>query len=77
MSFEPWQLALIDAAGYNGIREEHIEAVAREIITSGKTVITRAEPERACRAAFVDPDNFTPEALERLERRLNAELAKP
>lgn len=24
--FEPWQLAMIDEAGYNGIREEHIES---------------------------------------------------
>ena len=23
--FEPWQLGLIDEAGYNGIRPEHIE----------------------------------------------------
>lgn len=31
MAFEAWQLGLIDAAGYNGIRQEHIEAVAQEI----------------------------------------------
>ena len=31
MAFEAWQLGLIDSAGYNGIREEHIEAVAKEI----------------------------------------------
>lgn len=24
MPFEPWMLAMMDQAGYNGIREEHI-----------------------------------------------------
>ena len=29
--FEPWQLAMIDEAGYNGIRQEHIESTVGEI----------------------------------------------
>ena len=30
MPFEPWMLAAIDGAGYNGIREDHIDAVRRQ-----------------------------------------------
>ena len=29
--FEPWMLAAIDDAGYNGIRDEHLDRVANEI----------------------------------------------
>ena len=29
--FEPWQLAMIDDAGYNGIRDEHIDCVAQSL----------------------------------------------
>ena len=29
--FEPWQLGLIDEAGYNGIRPEHIRRVGDEL----------------------------------------------
>ena len=32
MTYEPWMLAAIDQAGYNGIREEHIIAVANELV---------------------------------------------
>lgn len=35
MPFEPWQLAMMDQAGYNGTREEHIEEVAQEILNMG------------------------------------------
>ena len=32
--FKPWQLALIDEAGYNGIREEHIQRVAESLLST-------------------------------------------
>lgn len=35
MPFEPWQLAMMDQTGYNGIREEHVEEVAQEILQMG------------------------------------------
>ncbi len=31
MAFEGWQLAMIDEAGFNGIRPEHIHRVGDEI----------------------------------------------
>ena len=44
--FEPWQLAMIDEAGYNGIRDEHIEKVAESLLASGLTEIDRSTFER-------------------------------
>ena len=37
MSYEPWMLAAIDQAGYNGIRNEHISAVAVDLLHTGMT----------------------------------------
>ena len=70
--FEPWMLAMMDQAGYNGIREEHIEEVAREILKMGITEVSYADFDRACSRCGVDPDNFNQAALAALERRLNA-----
>ena len=33
--FKPWQLAVIDDAGYNGIRDEHIDRVAQSLLATG------------------------------------------
>ena len=72
MPYEPWMLAAIDQAGYNGIRQEHIDAVAREILCSGITEVSRADFDRACRCCGVDPDQFTQADLDKLQERLNA-----
>ena len=32
MCYEPWMLAAIDEAGYNGICDEHIERVAKKLL---------------------------------------------
>ena len=37
--FEPWELGMIDEAGYNGIREEHLEKVAASLLSTGMTEI--------------------------------------
>ncbi len=71
MAFEAWQLGLIDSAGYNGIREEHIEAVAQEIEKTALTEIDTETFRAACYSAGVDPDNFTQSDLDRLEDYLN------
>ena len=63
MSYEPWMLAAIDQAGYNGIRNEHINAVE----------IDRSTFEAACRRCGVAPDSFTQEDLNKLECVMNAE----
>ncbi len=73
MSYEPWMLAAIDQAGYNGIRNEHISAVAAELLHTGLTEIDRNTFEAACRRCGVAPDCFTQEDLNKLECVMNAE----
>ena len=71
MSYEPWMLAAIDQAGYNGIRDEHIIAVANELLKTGKSSISRADFERACSRCGIDPSTFTQRDLNTLEDYLN------
>lgn len=73
MSYEPWMLAAIDQAGYNGIRNEHISAVAAELLHTGLSEIDRSAFEAACRHCGVAPDRFTQEDLNKLECVMNAE----
>ena len=73
MSYEPWMLAAIDQAGYNGIRNEHISAVAAELLHIGLTEIDRNTFEDACWRCGVAPDRFTQEDLSKLECVMNAE----
>ncbi len=69
--FEPWQLAMIDEAGYNGIREEHINKVAQSLLSTGMTRIDRTTFEYHCRKCGIDPDNFSQEDLRQLERKMD------
>lgn len=69
--FEGWQLGLIDEAGYNGIRYDHIERVANEIREMGVSYVDNAVFERACRNCCIDPGNFTQSDIDDLERVLN------
>lgn len=71
MPIEPWMLAMMDQAGYNGIREEHIEEVAREILKMGITEVSYTDFDRACGRCGIEPNNFTQADLDALERRLN------
>ena len=71
MMFEPWMLAMMDQAGYNGIREEHIEEVAQEILSMGISEVSRQDFERACWNCNIDPDNFTQENIDCLQERLS------
>lgn len=71
MLFEPWQLAMMDQAGAFGIREEHIEEVAQEILSMGISKISRQDFDRACWHCNIDPGNFTQADLERLQEKLN------
>lgn len=68
---EPWMLAAMDQAGYNGITDDHINVVASEILKKGITQVSRQDFESACRRCGVNPDNFTQDALDALEDRLN------
>lgn len=69
--FEPWMLGAIDEAGYNGIRDEHRNAVAREILSSGLTEVSRSDFDRACRRCGIDSNNFTQRDLDLLQDMLN------
>ena len=71
MAFEPWHLAAMDEAGYNGIRMEHLERVAREIEKLPQDVIDTDAFRTACRRAGVDPDNFNQGDMDDLQCYLN------
>lgn len=68
---EPWQLAMIDEAGYNGIQDEHIGRVADSLISAGLTVIDRSAFDYHCHQCGIDPDNFTRVDLDRLQEMMN------
>lgn len=69
--FNPMELAMIDAAGYNGIREEHIAEVAKSLLSTGLTEIDRETFERHCYKCGIDPNNFTQSDLDDLLEKLN------
>ena len=71
MAYEAWQLGLIDSAGYNGIREEHIEAVAKEIEKLPQNNIDNSAFQSACYRAGVDPNNFKQSDIDSLQDYLN------
>ena len=71
MFYEPWKLAAIDQAGYNGITDAHIDAVAEEILKTGITQVSREKFNAACYRCDVNPNNFTQDDLNALEDRLN------
>lgn len=73
MGFEPWMLVAMDDADFNGITDEHIQRVARELQKLGETYVDRQAFNRACFAAGIDPENFTQEDLDELERMLNGD----
>ena len=70
MSFQPWMLGAIDDAGYNGIRDEHIDKVADRLLATGQTEIDRATFDDACRRCGIRPDLFTQDDLDRLQEEL-------
>ena len=70
MDFNPWELAAIDRAGYNGITNEHIELVAKELKRTGMTEISYEQFSNACMRCGIDADNFTQDDLVELERKL-------
>ncbi len=69
--FEPWQLGMIDAAGYNGINDGHIEKVAESLLSTGETEIDRSTFEHHCRINGINPSNFNQSDLDRLQKKLN------
>ena len=70
--YEGWKIAAFDRAGYNGIREEHIDDVAKELAATGLTTITREDFDRACLRCGIDGRNFKQSDLDLLEKKLNS-----
>jgi len=68
--FDAWMLAAIDDAGYNGIRDEHLDRVADEICKTGLSEIDRDTFECACSRAGVKSEMFEAESFERLKNKL-------
>ncbi len=73
MPYEPWMLAAIDAAGYNGITETHIQWIAEVMTARGITKTSDPRFLSAVRAAGVDPDLLSESDLEAIERKCAAE----
>ena len=69
--FEPWQLGLIDEAGYNGIRPEHIRRVGDELNKLPYDDLDEQDFISACHRVCVDPNNFTQDDIEALQDYLN------
>ena len=71
LRFEPWQLAAIDEAGYNGIRDSHISKICDSLRMFGITEFDQTVFEEHCYRCGIDPANFTQEDLENLQSKLN------
>lgn len=69
--FEPWQLGMIDEAGYNGIRDEHIEKITETLRSEKLIDISRTTFETHCHKCGISPSSFTQEDLVELQKRLN------
>ena len=65
--FESWQLGLIDQAGYNGIRAEHIRRVGDELNKRPYDDLDEQNFRGACRRVSINPDNFTQDDIEALQ----------
>ncbi len=72
MSFNPYMLGRIDEAGYNGIRQEHIDAVARTLKAAGLTEIDWHSFSRACHQNGIDPHCFSQADLDQLQKAMQS-----
>jgi len=70
LELEPWRLAMIDEAGYNGITDEHTERVSASVRSVGLSEIDGDILERHCFKCGINPHNFTKTDIEKLKRRL-------
>lgn len=67
---DPGFLGFMESEGYMDTREGIISRVAKILNESRNEEIGTEEFRSACVSAGVDPDSFTPEDLERLQRKL-------
>lgn len=66
--FEPWELAAIDTAGYNGIRQERIERLANALRSINCSELDQTVFEHQCFNCGIDPNNFTKADLKNLQK---------
>ena len=67
---EPWMLGMAEEYGLTDTNEGLINRVANYLKNSANDVIDTEEFRSACIACGVDPDSFTPEDLDLIQRRL-------
>ena len=70
MPYEPWMLAAMEEEGLTDTSEGCISRVAKELNESPEDEIGDGEFRRACLSCHVDPDSFTQEDLDRLQKKL-------
>ncbi len=67
---DPGFLGFMESEGYMDTREGIISRVAKILNESSNEEIGTEEFRSACTSAGVDPDSFTQDDLERLQRKL-------
>ena len=71
MAFQPWMFAAMEEAGYGDTNEALLNRVANCLSNSPNDVIDTEEFRSSCISCGVDPDSFTQDDLEQLQRKLN------
>lgn len=71
MSYEPWQLAAMEEAGYMDTSIGRVNRVARYLSKSPHGAISLEGFQEACIACGVNSDSFTQGDLDQLQKRLN------
>ena len=69
--FEAWQHAMMEDYGLMDTNTGLINRVARRLAQSPNDTIDTAEFRRACISSGVDPDSFSQQDLDQLQRKLN------
>ena len=70
MGYKAKHLAAMEERGYMDTSESLVNRVAQHLAKSPNDKIDTDEFRRACIACNVDPDSFTQEDLEKLQRKL-------
>ena len=71
MALQPWILAAMEDYGHTDTNKGLINRVANYLSASPNDDIDTAEFRSACITCGVDPDSFTQDDLEKLQRKLN------
>ena len=71
MGYTPWHLAAMEEHGHTTTDDGLINRVAYYLAKNPNDTIDTAEFRRACYACNVDPDSFTQNDLDKLQRKLN------